>query len=268
MKITSPQNPRIKYLKRLSEKESFRKKERKFILEGPSFINHLFERDYTPESIVTCPDFSGDVSMILKKAEERKVPVIEVNSICYSKFSSVKSPQGVASVVPFPNYEPEKILKNSEGVFLVADGLQDPGNLGTLIRTCDAAGANGLITLPPSASFYNPKTVRSSAGSVVNIPILEMSEEKLINLCEQFKINIYGAVPRKGSDLRKIKFNRPLCIIVGSESHGISSSLMQHCRPVAIPMRFGVESLNASVAGALFLYSVQYGVSNGEGKLS
>jgi len=254
MLLESPDNPKIRYLSRLKENSSFRKRERKFILEGPAAIRTLLERKQHPLAIYWCPALLENPGTILKMAGESNVALIEITERCYRKISDVKTPQGIAALLPFLHYDAGEIFLRKKAAILCLTGIQDPGNLGTLIRTADAAGADALATIGASASFFNPKTVRASAGSIVSIPLLSMDQKSFFSLVAETGIHVYTASSHKGAPFRRIRFERPLCIVVGSESHGIPPEIEKIGRHVAIPMKRGVESLNAAVAGALLLY--------------
>jgi len=257
MKISSVNNPHIKYLKRLQTNGSFRRREKKFLAEGAAAIKTSLENNKKPLMIYLCPEMPTDISVLSGYIGKKAVPVTELSKKCFEKISDVKAPQGVAGLFPFARFLPDEFFRQKRGVYLCCHEFQDPGNLGTLIRTADALGASGVVTTIPSVSFYNPKVVRSSAGSVLNIPLLELPLKEFIIHAKKARLSLYTAMPRKGEPLQRIHFKRPLCIIIGSEAHGIPASLLNMTKPVSIPMRKGVESLNAAISGALMLYQAK-----------
>ena len=254
MKITSPENARIKYLKRLQTSDSFRRLEKKFLIEGPVAIRSILENKIHPLELYVCPEICQTAPSFMDTVLELGIPVVEISSRCFGKISDVPSPQGIAAVFPFFDYDATAIFKSSDAFMICCQGMQNPGNLGTIIRTADAAGLSAVITIPPSVSVYNPKVARASAGSLVNIPLLELSEKEFLAETAHFEIKLYAAVPREGKPYQKIKFKRPACILIGSEAHGLSDTLRAKSIPASIPMRPGVESLNAAVSAALLMY--------------
>lgn len=253
MKISSPENERIKYLSRLQTDASLRRQERRFLIEGPSAIRTILENNRRPLEIFWCPELFQDIA-ILNMASALSTPVTELSAKSYGKISDVQTPQGIAALFAIEEPAPETVLGNRSGLFLCCHGIQDPGNLGTIIRTADAAGADAVIALPPSASFYNPKTVRASAASILNLPLLSIEEKTFLYHVRKGKIHLFAAVADSGITFRRAAFKRPACIVIGSETHGVPPQIRKQGTEVSIPMRKGVESLNAAVAAALLLY--------------
>ena len=254
MKISSPDNAQIKYLTRLQTSGSFRRQEKKFLIEGPAAIRTVLQNKIHPLMICICPALFSPSPGFMDTIQKQDIPVVEISARCFEKISDVQTPQGIAAVLPFFEYESGAIFNDPSALLICCPGIQDPGNLGTIIRTADAAGLSAVIALAPAVSFYNPKVVRSSAGSLVNIPLVELSEKEFLAETAHYKINLYAAVPRGGKPYQKMRFKRPACILVGSEAHGLSDTILDISAPVSIPMRQGVESLNAAVSAALLMY--------------
>jgi TrmH family RNA methyltransferase len=254
MKITSPDNAQIKYLTRLQTSGSFRKQEKKFLIEGAAAIRSVLENKIHPLTIYICPALCSLSKAFINTIQERNIPVVEISERCFEKISDVQTPQGIAAVFPFFEYDRNTIFSDPNALMICCPGMQDPGNLGAIIRTADAAGLSAVISLAPAVSFFNPKVVRSSAGSLVNIPLLDLSEQEFLTETARYKINLYAAVPREGKSHEKMRFKRPACILIGSEAHGLPDAIRAISAPVSIPMRPGAESLNAAVAAALLMY--------------
>jgi len=253
MKISSAENERIKYLRRLQADATLRRRERRFLIEGPAAIRSILENNRRPLEIFWCPELFQDIA-ILNMARALRITITELSLKSFAKISDVRTPQGIAALFAIDEPSPEAVLGNRNGLFLCCHGIQDPGNMGTMIRTADAAGADAVIALPPSASFYNPKTVRASAASILNIPLISFEENDFLAFARKEKINLFSAVAEGGAPFRSAVFNRPACIVIGSETHGIPPQIQKQGAEVSIPMRNGVDSLNAAVAAALLLY--------------
>ena len=254
MKISSADNSQIKYLKKLQSNTGFHKGERKFLIEGLAVIKNLLEKGIRPLHLYLCPDMAGNVSFFYKSCEQYSIPFTELSPKCFEKISDVESPQGAAALFPFPEYDVKRILDNKKGLFLFCHGIQDPGNLGTMIRTADAAGASAVIALPPCVSFYNPKVVRASAGSVLSVPCIEIEEKDFFSNVKRRRISLYAAVPREGATFHTVRFQKPAGILIGSEARGLPPWLKKRSNLVTIPMQNAVESLNAAVSASILLY--------------
>jgi RNA methyltransferase, TrmH family len=166
-----------------------------------------------------------------------------------------ESPQGIAAFVRPPAFTLEQVLGGPRPLILVAAGLQDPGNLGTLIRSAEAFGATGYAVLPGTVSPDNQKTLRASAGSVFRLPGIGVCEEHLFHELRQRKIKTLAAVASHGDDLTQHDFARPSALIIGNEGAGISPDILRRADArVTIPTPGPVDSLNAAIAGSILLY--------------
>lgn len=174
------------------------------------------------------------------------------------KAADTKTPQGALAVLERPVYEKEELLAIKNGFFLVVEDLQDPGNLGTIIRTGEGAGVNGIFLSKSTVDIYNPKTIRSTMGSIYRVPCLYV--ESLTDLLREMKekgIAVYAAHLKGESYYDSFSFQTGCAFLIGNEGKGL-------CRETAeaadfylkIPMEGSVESLNAAVAAALLLYEV------------
>ncbi len=254
MMISSPDNQKIKDMRRLLDDSAFRRRQGRFVVEGPATVRTLMSNHRRPVEIFLCPDYCREDADIELAAERMAVPVTTVSKRCYDRMTDVQTPQGLAAIYDIPDYHPSEIFGKKDALFLCCRGIQDPGNLGTLIRTADAAGATAVFVLPPAVSAFNPKTVRASAGSILNIPVLEMKEDGFLTRIKEAGITLFAAVTRDGTLPEKTAFTRPLCLVMGSEAHGLPPAILKCSRLVTLPMRRGVESLNTAAAGSILLY--------------
>lgn len=150
---------------------------------------------------------------------------------------------------------PEQTDSLSGERFLVLDGVQDPGNVGTIWRTADAFGADGLILLPGCADPWSPKVVRSTMGACFRLPVLNCSLENLLSLLEGLDIPMYATALREDTlDIRDANLKRS-AVVIGSEGRGVSDAVLNHCeQTIKIPMRERCESLNAAMAAGIVLW--------------
>jgi TrmH family RNA methyltransferase len=166
------------------------------------------------------------------------------------------SPQGVASLIKLPVFLADQMLNSGgDGPFVVAAGLQDPGNLGTILRSAEAFGAAGVFLIEGTVSPYNWKVVRGSAGSIFRLPILQIPSAQLIPLMRAQGIRLLATSSHGGKPLPEVSWTAPLAIFIGNEGAGLSRELLgQMDETIAIPQSKQVESLNAGVAASIVLY--------------
>jgi len=166
-----------------------------------------------------------------------------------------ESPQGIAALVKPREFTLEEVLGGRSPLLLIAAGLQDPGNLGTLIRSAEAFGATGYVILAGTVSPENQKTLRASAGSVFRLPGITLCEDHILHELAERKIRTVAAVAAEGSPLAEHDLTQPTALILGNEGAGISPSILKRADArVTIPMPGPVESLNAAIAGSILLY--------------
>lgn len=250
--VSSRTNPRIKLAASLNKSSQCRKRNT-YLLEGPRFINDLLKRNDLLEFIVLSEQATAVCREAAVKAAKAGIQVLEVPVEIFSDVSSTEHSQGIAAVCTIPEFTAEDVFNGR--TVLALDGVSDPGNAGTAVRSAAAFGCSGVVFLPGSAFPWNPKVTRSSAGLVSSIPIIEMGS--LIEAKTVFSEYLFLGASAAGEDISLEKNERPVCILIGSEAHGLSSdSLAVADRLVSIPMEARVESLNAGVSASLVLYSL------------
>ncbi|HTV04692.1 MAG TPA: RNA methyltransferase [Acidobacteriaceae bacterium] len=166
-----------------------------------------------------------------------------------------ESPQGIAALVEPPTFPLKQVLDRPPQLLLIAAGLQDPGNLGTLLRSAEAFGATGYITLPGTVSTDNQKTLRASAGSIFRLPGSTICEDHLFHELAQRNIKTFAAVATQGESPAQHNLTQPCALILGNEGSGIPPEILRRADArLTIPMPGPVESLNAAIAGSILLY--------------
>ena len=249
--ITSRANSRIKLAVALEKPSSCRKRNR-FLMEGPRFISDHLTRGGLIDFIAVSEDASDESVMVAKSADNNGYIVIRVSSEIFASISNTGTPQGISAICPIPDYSISDLFTG--GTVLVLDGVADPGNAGTSIRSAAAFGCSGVVFLKGSAFPWSPKVTRSAAGLNSAIPICEVNSlrdirDKSPDYC------ILGA-QSNGISMNQ-RFNdltKPVCIVIGSEAHGLSeTSQSTMTGSVSIPMAKGIESLNAGVSASILL---------------
>jgi len=256
--ITSKENELIKRIKALSQKK-YRDEYKLYIVEGPKMV--LEALDYAEVSnIVICEELLNDkkaLDSILAKASKRNVKVEYVNIKLFEWLSDTKTPQGtIALVKQNDNMLDLKSILKDKTIFAL-DKLQDPGNLGTIIRTLDSAGIKHLILSNDTADPYNPKVVRSTMGAIFRLKIYKLDVE-LKDVLQSLKEN-GAAVISTALDTKKyyydINFDENIVIVIGNESQGVSKEVQNISNyKIKIPMLGKTESLNAAVAASIIAY--------------
>lgn len=178
----------------------------------------------------------------------------------FAAIAGTETSQGVMALVKPPEWRLEQLFRG-RALAVVLDGVQDPGNAGTIARAAEAFGATGLLFLKGTVSPYNPKTLRASAGSLFRIPFLHGVDAALARAAlRQNRVELYAGVPARAGDsvrpLDQVDFSGPCGVIVGSEAHGVSGDLRAAALDISIPT-VGVESLNAAVAAGIMLYEAR-----------
>lgn len=246
MIIESVSNPLIKNIKKLKDKK-YRKETGRYLIEGVNLCLEFLEN--TPEFL--------DVALATPEKAvlvQGKFPVTVVSERVFESIGETKTPQGLMIVGRIPEETPAFSDMN---IVVYLDNVADPGNVGTIIRSADAFGADAVLMAPGCADLYNPKTVRSTMGSMFHIPVVcENSYLETIKLCIDSGFTVItgsldGAVLPEQIDFTKGKYL--LCL--GNEAHGVSEELAALAgKKVKIPMPGKAESLNVAVAGAVLLY--------------
>ena len=251
-------NTKIKYLRKLTRRQ-FRQKEKKFIIEGIRFVEELFQGEWQTEALFYTTKLTSNPrgQQLLHQAAAGKIPCWLVSEQIMAELADTETPQGVLALVNMPNNSLEYLL-NSEGnpLLVVVDGVQDPGNLGTIVRTADAMAATGVVLLKGTVDVYNAKTLRSTMGSIFHLPIVTVEElDDLLDILAAKNIKLVVGEPRQGVSIQNLDLTQPVALVVGSEANGPSRRLVNQAEfKATIPMPGQAESLNAGVACSIMLY--------------
>ncbi len=168
---------------------------------------------------------------------------------------ATESPQGIAALVEMPRWSFDSLLQTETPRLVVLAGLQDPGNVGTIIRTAEAFGATGVLLTPGSVHPWNQKVLRASAGSIFRLPVLALEDSATLRCLQQKRIPLYACAANGGSSIRDIDFSGRFAFVIGNEGAGIPNEIFSLCSSsIHIPCHGPVESLNAGVAASIVLY--------------
>ena len=251
--ITSKDNENIKNIRKLKEKK-YRDLNNKYIIEGIRILKEAIEENAKIDTIVICEDYSKDNSLDKKLLYEiAKYNCIYVDRKVFSVLTDVQNPQGILAVIE-KNSSEENIDYNQDMIVLL-DGIQDPGNLGTIIRTIDSVGLNQVIISKETADTYSPKVVRSTMGAIFRVNVIEsMDLINTIKTLKKHKFKVHATSLNSEKDIYNIDYNKT-CIVIGNEGNGVTKEVMEASDDsIKIPMLGKTESLNASVATGIILY--------------
>lgn len=248
--IDSKENNTFKKIKKYRTKK-YRDKDRRFLAEGVKFLDF----DTMPEYILLDENFSNDKSILEKIKRFDKTIVITLSESLFSQLSSQENSQGVILVYEYTENDIENVCDN----VIVLDRVGDPGNLGTIIRTADAAGFRDIILTKGSVDSYNEKTVRSTMGSIFNVRLYYIEEEGLLNFLKEREYKIISTVLSKDSiPYTKMKLKNKNAIVFGNEGSGIGDNIVKNSdEKVIIPIYGTAESLNVAMACGIIIYKVR-----------
>lgn len=258
--ITSPQNKFIKLAAALRQKK-YRDELGLFVVEGVRLVEEAVQSSWLVETcIYTVESLAQErVQKIVSQLEGENCHMIQVPLAIYNKITDTQEPQGIMAIVKKYAYTLADLFINSEKPFLIVlDELQDPGNVGTIIRTAVAAGCTGVILTKGCTDVFANKAVRGSMGSVFHIPIVEgVTTSEVISFLAEHGIEMLVTSLASSNLYFKVDFNKSLAIVFGNEGNGVSDQLVEHAQErIYIPLLGHVESLNVAACAAVVLYEV------------
>jgi len=250
---------------RLTSEHTHEERHKTFLTEGPHLVEAALNSPRVKfKRIFITPDF---LEAFLEKFTKKNISAMKAKDIeiilasdpVIKKLSTTITPQGIVGVAEMTPPSLDKICNQGDSVndifIVVADAVQDPGNLGTLIRTADAAGADALVILPGSCDPYSPKTLRATAGSLFNLPVVQADTDKFIRWSAEKNIRIIGTDINAEKTIYKTSLCGPLCLVFGNEGHGLSHTIQKALiETLAIPISGKAESLNVTVAAAICIF--------------
>jgi TrmH family RNA methyltransferase len=260
--ITSLQNERVKTIRALHMRKA-RRETGLFVAEGASLLVTARDAGWKPKLLVfLAGSAAGGVARdLVRWAEASGAERLEVSQAVLAKLAAKENPQtmlGVFEQVWKPLPTPATV--GGDAVWVGLEAPRDPGNLGTIIRTVDAAGASGVALIGAGVDPYSHEAVRATMGSIFNVPLARASVQNGLAWVQRWPGDIVGAHLRASADFRSVAYRPPTLLLVGSEGPGLSPELSAVCtRLVRIPMVSRIDSLNLAVATALMLYEIRRG---------
>ncbi len=245
--ITSRTNPLCAHIRKLNASAAYRREQGQFTAEGPKLLAEAFAHGAQVLAVLTPEGVEAPAPQGVRRVE---LPGGLFESLC-----DTRTPQGVLFVCRMPGHDLPERLDGRR--YLVLDGVQDPGNVGTVWRTADAFGADGILLLEGCADPFSPKTVRATMGAVFRLPVYVTRETTLQQACAEAGLPLYATALRDDAeDVREAALER-CAVVIGSEGKGVRPEVLALCeKTLKIPMRARCESLNAAVAAAVVLWEM------------
>jgi TrmH family RNA methyltransferase len=251
--ITSPANDKVKYVRRLQSERRFRGQERAFVAEGTRWLAELLRHQIAPHIFFFTAEWQASHAEILQQLTQfTHQPGLLVSEAVMAAMSDTTTPPGILAIVPTPQLP----LPARPSLLLILDGINNPGNLGTMLRTAGAAGVDGVLLGPGSVDATNPKVVRGSMGSLLRLPVQPLNWAQLRELTEEMAVWLAAV----GGEVAytAVNWQQPSALIIGSEASGAGNEAHQLATGrVAIPMHSATESLNAAIAAGVILFEAR-----------
>ena len=246
--ITSVQNPKIKNLLLLQEKSRARREQGLFVVEGRRELEHCLEAGFRVRTVFYCPELAGDCPKFDGN-------VIEIPAELYSRIAYRESTEGLMAEVEVKERTLESLSLRENPVVMVLEAVEKPGNLGAVLRSADAAGADAVILCDPLTDLYNPNLIRASIGAVFTVPVVAAPSAEVIAWLKAKKIRILTAQLQDSSLYYDTDMRGGVALVMGTESTGLTPSWRKAADAhIRIPMNGRLDSLNVSVSAAILLY--------------
>ncbi len=233
----------IKHIQSL-QRNKFRSQYQQYLAEGAKIVPELIQAGASIQQLYALPEWTAQNRQLLQR-HQLAAETITADEL--AKISALATPNQVLAVVAIPQHETTAV---PEGLSIALDAIRDPGNLGTIVRTADWFGIKRVYCSPDCVDLYNPKTVQSTMGSIVRVEVVYTDLEALFKSLPATPV---FAADMQGENLYNTSMPQNGILLIGSESHGVSSQLLPYTQPITIPRFGGAESLNAAIAAGIIL---------------
>ena len=254
--ITSAQNPYIKSLLLLQEKAKARKQSGTFLIEGIRELELAIKGKYEIETLLFVSDILAEKT--IAKFTKAATETIEISKEVYQKLAYRDTTEGILAVAKTKPLTLDALSLPANPLLLVLEAMEKPGNIGAMLRTCDAAKVDAVILANPKTDVYNPNIVRSSVGCLFTNQIAVCSTEEAIAYLQQNHIAIYSATLQNATDYTTQNYTTPTALVIGTEATGLSTPWRTaSTQNIIIPMEGEIDSMNASVAAAILIFEAK-----------
>ena len=254
--ITSLQNPRVKAVVGLRQR-SDRDERNEMVIEGYRELKRALDNQHLPKALFFCPSlFMGsNEPTLMERCRAAGAELFECTPAVFEKISYRDRPEGLLAVAPQVHHTLANLHLPPHPLVVVAESIEKPGNLGTILRTSDAAGVHAVIVCDRCTDIHNPNCVRSSIGTLFSLPVVEATTDDALAWLRQNKIKILAATPKAEKEYTQLDMTAGTAIVVGTEKFGLSDRWMREADlQVRIPMLGQIDSLNVACATTILLY--------------
>ncbi|HXE74658.1 MAG TPA: RNA methyltransferase [Candidatus Xenobia bacterium] len=252
--LTSPQNPLLRALWR-ALREGEATPEGAIAVEGPRLVEEALRSSVEVAAVVAARSAEARLAKLEALANGRLQSYVVPDRV-FRTLADTETPQGIAALVRLPQRKLEATLAQPRALVLGLVGVQDPGNLGTILRSLEAFGGSACLLTHGTVSPFNPKAVRASAGSLFRVPVFHgLKLREILERCRDYSLETIGLAPGAGRELSQTDLRQPVALFIGQEGSGLPRETLAQLDTVAeIPLAAPVESLNAAMAATLALY--------------
>lgn len=254
--ITSSQNPKIKAISHLKNRRD-RDETGLFLIEGYRELKRAMEGKVVVEQLFICPELflGSNEPQLIQEVRASGAEIISCPAHLFEKFSYRDRPDGLVAIAKQMHRTLQDIAAPT--FLVIAESIEKPGNLGTILRSSDGVGADGVIVCDRCTDIYNPNVVRASVGTLFTLPVVEAGSAETLQWLKEHKVQIVAATPAASAVFTEVDLTGPVAIVVGTEQLGLSNLWMEQADiQVKIPMRGVADSLNVATATTLLLYEV------------
>jgi RNA methyltransferase, TrmH family len=256
LEITSTKNPAVKHVCALRNRRT-REKEQLTLLEGYRELSRGNKYGMEIIEVFFCREmFLGENEFpLLDELAEAGAKIAEVPAHLMTKMTYRDRPEGLIAVARMRQHELSKLAHKPNSLYIIAEAVEKPGNLGSILRSADAAGVDGLIICNKCTDIYNPNVIRASTGALFSVPMAEASTEETIQWLKENKIKSLAATPHTDLIYTDVDMTQSVAIVVGTEQHGLSKQWLDNADVgIRIPMLGKIDSLNVATAATILLY--------------
>lgn len=261
--LASLRNPRVKEVVKLRNRRH-RDRQRRFVVEGQRELACALDADFPLQTIYHCAAFHGQgergEAQLLRGLAAAGSDCVATSQAVFEKMSYRRSPDGLLGVAAMPSLAIEQLelgQRDGPALWLVAAGIEKPGNLGAMLRCVDAVGGSGLLLADPVADVFNPNVVRASVGALFAVAVAVASAAEVRTWLNRRGVRLFAASPDAPTSYTEPAYDGDVAFVVGSESQGLDADWLAHGDAVRIPMSGQVDSINAATAAAVLLFEAR-----------
>ncbi len=249
-------NQAVKLYRLLGRHRKYRQKYGLIVLEGFHLLHEATRAGVKINTIFYTSDFAREPANRALLEQHDQASLLHVSAQTFEKISQTDNPQGIGAIAEAPGFRQNLLPVSDGGFFIVLDALQDPGNVGTIIRTAAAAGLDGLVLLPGTVDPFNPKTLRASMGGAFYLPLFLCSDfREWLESCRKNSLQVVAADPQGTLYYHEVNYRLPSAVIIGNENRGIRSQILDGADYSAkIPLHGKIASINAAAAASVFIF--------------